>query len=100
MYKYTEVGPYLMYIFKFIMIYHHFHTHLAPCRHTHNITDVPVFGMLYYFIQLLIPVFHSSYAATGFVKSLEPKGTLFCQYPAQIASIPACRSLLQISSST
>src|SRR5687768_17181652 len=99
MYKNTKVGPYLMYVFKLIMLYHHFHTHLAPGWHTHDITNIPVFGMLYYFIQFLIPVFHRGNATAGFIKCLEPERTFFCQYPTQITGIPTSCTLLQISGS-
>src|SRR5690606_29920519 len=95
-YKYAEIGPDLVYILHFVMLNDHFHTHLAPGRHTYYIADVPFFGMLYNFIQLLVPVAYGSNSSAGFVKGLKPERSFLGQDATEVACIPAGAAFLQI----
>src|SRR6187401_2583047 len=92
----SEIGPYLMNVFHFVMFDHHFHTHLAPGRHANNVTDIPFTGMFNYLIQLFFPIFHCSNPSSRFIKSLKPEWPLFSKNAAEITSIPTCFSFLQI----
>src|SRR6478609_8655911 len=95
--KESEVGPYLVNVFHFVMLDHHFHTHLAPCGHTNNVTDIPLTGMFNYFIQLFFPIFHCCNSSARFIKSLEPEWSLFSKDATKIACIPTRFSFLKIS---
>src|SRR5689334_17745449 len=78
MYKYSEIGPYLMNIFNLVMVNHHLHAHLAPGGNAHYVSNIPFFGMFYNLIQFLVPVFDSSDTTSRFIKSLKPEGAFFC----------------------
>src|SRR4030095_16127282 len=94
--KESEVGPYLMNVFHFVMFHHHFHTHLTPCGHSYNVTDIPFTGMFHYLIQLFFPIFHCSNSSSWFIKCLKPEWPLFSKYTTEITGIPTCFSFLQI----
>src|SRR5688572_11529107 len=100
MYKKAEVGPYLVNIPELVMLNHHFHTHLAPCRYTNNVTDIPLTRMLYNLIELLVPIAERCDPSTGLIKSLEPERTFFCQDTTQVASIPSGLSFFKIGCAT
>ena len=94
--KEAEVGPDFVDVFHFIMIDHHFHTHLAPGGHPDNITDIPFFGMFHNLIQFLIPVTECGNPSAGFIKSLEPEGPLTGENSTQVTCIPARFSFFQV----
>src|ERR1044072_9674163 len=96
MYKKPKVGPDVMDVVHPIILNHHLHTHLTPCRHSYDIANVPFLCGLYNFIEFLIPVFDSSDVTAGFIKTLKPERAFFCQYAAKIAGIPAGFPLLKI----
>src|SRR6187399_2340907 len=95
--KESEVRPYLVNVFHFVMLDHHFHTHLAPCRYANNVTNVPFSGMFNYLIQFFFPIFHCRNSSAWFIKSLEPERSLFSKYTAKIAGIPTRFSFLKVS---
>src|SRR5687767_2061430 len=74
----AEIGPYLMNVLYLVVLDHHFHTHLAPCRHANYIADIPFAGVLYYFVEFLVPVTQCRYSAPRFIKRLEPEWSFLC----------------------
>src|SRR5262245_35929579 len=100
MYKKAEVGPYLMNIPGLVMLYHHFHAHLAPGRHTNDVTDIPFSCMLNDLIEFLVPIGQCSDTTAGFIKCLEPERSFFSQYTTQVARIPTGFSFFKICCTT
>src|SRR6188768_2996012 len=94
--KKAKVGPDLMDIIYAIILDHHFHTHLTPCRYSYYIPNVPFFCVLYNFIEFLVPVFDSCNVTARFIKTLKPERTLFCQDTTEVAGVPSGFAFLEI----
>src|SRR5690606_29191260 len=94
--KKSEVWPYLMNVLDLVVIDHHFHAHLAPCRHTNDVADVPFLCVFYNLIQLLVPIAERSDTSPGLIESLKPKRSLPCENAAKVSSVPASLSFLEI----
>src|SRR5262245_31076754 len=96
--KESKIGPYLMNVFHFVLFDHHSHTHLSPCRHTNNITDILFTTMFYYLILLFFPILQGSNSSSRFIKCLEPEWPLLSENATKITGIPTGFSFLQIRS--
>src|ERR1051325_663570 len=61
---------------------HKLHENIIVEDKPHSFCMFPFFCMLYYFIQLLVPVFDSSNATTRFIKTLKPERAFLCKNAA------------------
>src|SRR5690606_13140326 len=64
----SEVLQYHMNVLNLVMIDHHLYAHLAPCRHTNDVADVPFFRVFDNLIQPLVPIAERRDASAGLVE--------------------------------
>src|ERR1700709_2963057 len=87
MYEKAQVWPDLVNIFQIISLDDFLYTHLDPCRHTNDESDIPSRRLFYNLFQLARPVAGLGYLFAGLIKRTEPERYFLGRYSTEVTFV-------------